>query len=194
MQTDLESAGIKAGDTIERTVVITGASSGIGKATALEFARRHFNIVAVARSENGLNELVPECELLGAVVLTQVADVSDKDAMENVARNAVDTFNTIDVWFNNAGVGFFGRFDEVPYEVYRRVIETNLFGCIHGARAALPRFREQGHGVLINMASFVGLPPAVPLNAQVSHEVHQQTAGNLLPALRPERPSRRIAR
>lgn len=153
MQTDQEAAGIGEELIPRKTVVITGAASGIGKAAAVEFARRNYNIVAVARSEKGLNELVPECELSGAVVLTQVADVTDHDRLEEVARNAVDTFGRIDVWVNNAGVILYGRFGEIPYPVFRRVIDTNLFGCVHGARAALPYFREQGQGTLINVSS-----------------------------------------
>jgi short-subunit dehydrogenase len=144
-------------DREERTVVITGAASGIGKAAVVEFARERFNIVAVARSEKGLDELVPECDLLGATVLAQVADVADQVGMNTVAANAVDRFGSIDVWVNNAGVLMRGRFGEVPHEVFRKVIETNLFGCVHGSRAVLPYFREQGRGVLINIASFAGL-------------------------------------
>ncbi len=90
-----------------------GAAGGMGKAAALEFARRGYNIVAVARSEKGLGELVSECELSGAVVLAQVADVTDRERMGDVARNAVDTFGRIDVWVNNAGALLINMFSVV---------------------------------------------------------------------------------
>ncbi len=139
-----------------KTVVITGAASGIGKAAALEFARRHYHVVATARSHAGLQELIPECVSLGAEILAQPADVSDGASVESLARTAVDRFGGIDVWVNNAAVSLFGRFEEVPPELVRRVIETNLFGYINGARAVIPHFRKQGSGTLINVSSVVG--------------------------------------
>jgi short-subunit dehydrogenase len=154
MQTDGEGT---AGQAPVKTVVITGAASGIGKAAAIEFARKRYRVVAVARSEKGLKELVTECELLGATILTRVADVTDQVGIKTVAASAAARFGGIDVWVNNAGVLLYGRFGEMPHELFRRVIDTNLFGCIHGSRAVLPYFREQGQGVLINMASLAGL-------------------------------------
>jgi NAD(P)-dependent dehydrogenase (short-subunit alcohol dehydrogenase family) len=75
--------------------------------------------------------------------------------VQNLARRAVETFGRIDGWVNNAGVTLFGRLDEVPMEAFRRVIETNLFGYIYGARAVLPHFRQRGQGVLVNVASII---------------------------------------
>jgi NAD(P)-dependent dehydrogenase (short-subunit alcohol dehydrogenase family) len=137
-------------------VVITGASSGIGRAAALEFARRGATVVVAARHQQALNDLVRECEDLGARALAVPVDVTDAEAVEGLARRAIETFGRIDVWVNDAAVTLFGRIEEVPLEDYRRVIETNLFGYVHGARAAIPYFREQGSGVLINVASVAG--------------------------------------
>lgn len=147
---------VKKGGLRTKTVVITGAASGIGKAAALEFARRHYHVVATARSDAGLQELIPECVSLGAEILAQPADVSDSSSVESLARTAVDRFGGIDVWVNNAAVSLFGRFEEVPLELIRRVIDTNLFGYINGARAVIPHFRKQGTGTLINVSSVVG--------------------------------------
>ncbi len=137
----------KVGDAV---VVITGASSGIGRATALAFARRGATVVVAARREQALRGVATECEQLGGRALAVPTDVTDEAAVRSLARRAVESFGRVDVWVNNAAVGLFGRFEDTPLEAYRRVIETNLFGYIYGARAALPIFREQGSGVLIN--------------------------------------------
>ncbi len=139
----------------DSVVVITGASSGIGRATALACAEKGAVVVLAARREGPLNELASECERAGGRALAIPLDVTDESAVQDLARRAIETFGRIDVWVNNAAVTLFGRFEETPPEAYRRVIETNLFGYIHGARAALPIFREQGSGVLINVASMV---------------------------------------
>jgi len=112
-------------------------------------------LVLTARRGNVLADVARECERTGARALAVPGDVSDESAIKNVARKAIENFGRIDVWVNNAAVTLFGRFEETPADAYRRVIETNLFGYIHGARAALPHFREQGSGILINVASYV---------------------------------------
>lgn len=143
----------------DSVVVITGASSGIGRAAALAFAREGASVVVAARREQLLLEVAAECEARGGRALAVSTDVADEGAVEELARRAIEHFGRIDVWVNNAGVGFFSRFEEAPSEVYRQVIETALFGCIYGARAALPLFREQGSGVLINIGSLVSKVP-----------------------------------
>jgi short-subunit dehydrogenase len=136
--------------------VVTGASSGIGRCTALEVARKKGTIVMASRQESALRELEDECRELGGRPLAVPTDVRDEQAVKNLARKTVEHFGRIDVWVNNAAVSLFARIEEAPYEDYRRVIETNLFGYVHGARAVIPCFREQGTGVLINISSVVG--------------------------------------
>jgi short-subunit dehydrogenase len=134
-------------------VVITGASSGIGRTTALEFAKKRATLVLAARSRENLEETAQKCRKAGAQVLVVPTDVSREDEVEALAERAVEHFGQIDVWINNAGVGLYARFERAPLEEYRQVIETNLFGPIYGARAALKQFRRNNSGVLINVSS-----------------------------------------
>ena len=140
----------------ESIVVVTGASSGIGRATALALAREGAAIVVCARREPPLESVVEQCRSLGAEALAVPADVRDETSMRAVARCALNRFGRLDVWVNNAGVGALGGFEAVPPDVFRGVIETNFFGCVHGTRAVLPHFTAQGHGVVINLASMLG--------------------------------------
>lgn len=140
----------------EAVVAITGASSGIGRAAALRLARRGSSLALCARSPEPLDRVARECEAAGAEVLWQSLDVADEAAVEAFAREAVRRFGRLDVWVNNAGVIAYGRFVDVPSDVFRRVIETNLLGQVHGARAALRQFFEQRAGVLINVSSVWG--------------------------------------
>lgn len=140
----------------EAVVVLTGASSGIGRAAALRLARRARGLALCARSEEALAEVAIECEGAGAETLHRALDVSDEEAVEALAAATVERFGRIDVWVNNAGVIAYGSFEEIPSEVFRQIVETNLMGQVHGARAALQRFRRQGSGVLINMSSVWG--------------------------------------
>jgi short-subunit dehydrogenase len=140
----------------ESVVVITGASSGIGRATALEFARRGAFVVGAARSADTLQEVIEACQRLGSRSLAIPTDMTDPDAVQALAQQAAASYGRIDVWVNNAAVTLFGRLEETPLDAYRRVIDTNILGYVHGARAVLPYFREQGEGVLINVSSVAG--------------------------------------
>jgi short-subunit dehydrogenase len=140
----------------QAAVVITGASSGIGRATALRFARHGSALALCSRAGEALEEIAAECESAGAEVLFEELDVSDEGAVERLAQRTVERFGRIDVWVNNAGVIAYGEFLEIPSDVFRQVIETNLMGQVHGARSALRRFKEQGSGVLINLSSVWG--------------------------------------
>jgi short-subunit dehydrogenase len=139
-----------------RVVVITGASSGIGRATALKFAKNGDSVVVAARRKNLLKDLVNECEGLGAEAISVETDVTDERSVERLAKAAEKNFGRIDVWVNNAGVGAVGKFDEVRPEEHHRVVETNLDGTINGSWYALKQFKEQREGVLINMSSVLG--------------------------------------
>ena len=113
-------------------------------------------MVVAARREEPLQEIARECERLGVRALAVPTDVTDEPAVQELARRAEASFGRVDVWVNNAAVSLFARFEDAPPEVFRRVVETNFFGYVHGARAALPLFRRHGSGVLVNNASLMG--------------------------------------
>ena len=129
-----------------RTVVITGASSGAGRAMALEFARHQARLVLSARNETALQELADECRELGSMVLIVPADLSDPKAVIGLANDANIFGEQIDVWVNNAGVLTAGEFDKVPVEVHAQVIQTNLMSFLFWCTRGDSVFQKAGSG------------------------------------------------
>jgi len=147
-----------------KAIVITGASSGVGRSAALEFARYQPALILAARNEESLNEVAHECERFGATVLVVATDVTDPGSVINLANTASDWAGRIDIWINNAGVLAAGEFSHTPVEVHEQVIRTNLLGYIYGAHAVMPIFKSQQRGILINNISIGGFLP-VPYGA-----------------------------
>lgn len=151
-----------------RVVVITGASSGIGRATAHRFAAEGARIVLAARSRETLEEVAEECRKRGGHPVVVVTDVSDERQVEELALAANAHFGRIDVWVANASVFSFGPFEETPPEVFRQVVETNLFGVVYSARTVLPYFRAQGGGSLVITSSLFGKVTAPYLSPYIA--------------------------
>jgi short-subunit dehydrogenase len=138
-----------------KVVVITGASSGIGRATAVEFARHGANVVLTARSTEGLERTADECRAFGQRVVVTPGDVTNEETLIELARHTFEKFGHINFWVNNAGVFAMGKIEETPSEVFHRLIEINYFGVVNGCRAVLPYMRQQNYGVIINVGSEV---------------------------------------
>ncbi|WP_281232799.1 SDR family NAD(P)-dependent oxidoreductase [Flavobacterium gelatinilyticum] len=143
-----------------KIVVITGASSGVGRAAAEAFAREGCNLVIAARGRKGVNETVQYCRGLNVLAVGISADMSVPEDVEKITAAAMAIGGKIDIWVNNAGVMASGKFEEIPLEVHHQVIKTNLFGYMHGAYNAIKVFKEQNEGILINNVSIGGFMPA----------------------------------
>lgn len=139
-----------------KTVVITGASSGVGRAAAIAFAKKGANLVLAARGAEALQSIAEACEALGVKALPIQTDMTIAEEVQRLAEQATQLNGRIDVWVNNAGVLALGAFDKMPVEVIDGVIKTNLLGYIHGAHAVIPVFKKQKRGTLINNISIGG--------------------------------------
>lgn len=147
------------------TVLITGCSSGFGKATAAFFLAHGWNVIATMRSpQPGLFE--PDGRLLIAPL-----DVTDPQSISDAIAQGIERFGRIDVFVNNAGIGMFGAHEAVPDDVVRQVFETNTFGVMAANRAIIPHLRERRAGTIINVTSSVGIAP-MPLVAAYAASKH----------------------
>ncbi|MDR7280937.1 SDR family oxidoreductase [Catenuloplanes atrovinosus] len=137
----------------QSTIVITGASGGIGAATARALAGRGASVVLAARGTDALGRVAEDCRAAGGRALAVPTDVTDPAAVADLATRAAASAGRIDGWVNNATEAAYGLLGDVPPEEFRRVVEVNLLGTAYGMRAALPHLRAAGGGVIVNNAS-----------------------------------------
>ena len=136
----------------EQTIVLTGATSGIGLVTARKAAERGARLVLAARSEDSLQQLTHEITDGGGSAVYVVADVGNRGDVQTIARTATDTFGGCDTWINDAGVSIYGEIETTPVEEMRRLFDTNFWGVVYGSLEAVTLMRERG-GALINIGS-----------------------------------------
>jgi short-subunit dehydrogenase len=154
----------------EQVMVITGASSGIGLATAQAAADRRAMLVLAARSGDALRRIVDKINAAGGEAIYVVADVSDRSQVQGIANEAIRRFGRIDTWVNDAGLSIYGRLDQVSEEDSRRLFDINFWGVVHGSLVALPYLKQQG-GALINLGSEVS-EAVIPLQGMYSASKH----------------------
>jgi short-subunit dehydrogenase len=154
----------------EQVVVITGASSGIGLATAETAAKEGAKVVLAARSGADLDKVAQKINSDGGEAIAVVADVGDRAQVEKIAAEAVARFGRIDTWINDAGGSIYGRLEEVSDADSRQLFETNFWGVVHGSLVALPHLKKSG-GALINVGSEVS-EAVVPLQGMYSASKH----------------------
>ena len=139
-----------------RVVVITGASAGIGRATALRLARDGAAVVICARRRERLDEVAAQAKKLGGDALPIVADVTNQSQIAAVVAAAMERFGRLDVMMCNAGFGIYGRIGDIAPDRVRRLLDVNVMGTYHGIHAAMPVFRRQESGHFIIISSIVG--------------------------------------
>jgi NAD(P)-dependent dehydrogenase (short-subunit alcohol dehydrogenase family) len=146
-----------------RTVLVTGASSGIGRETALAFAAAGANVVLLARRAKVLAKVAAEARKLGAATLVASADVTETAAVASAFRKAVKRFGTVDIVVNNAGVLIPSRVEDLRTADLQRMLDVNLIGALHVMQEAVKVMRRQGHGQIVNVASLAGRRGFSPL-------------------------------
>jgi short-subunit dehydrogenase len=155
----------------EQVVLITGASSGIGRQSAVRFAQAGAKVVLVARNADALAEAAAEIEQAGGQAVSAVADVAEVEQFQAAAEAGVARFGRIDTWVNNAGVGMYTRILETDVADDRRLFETNFWGIVNGSRLAVPYLRAAGGGALINVGSEVS-DVAIPVQGMYATSKH----------------------
>jgi len=144
--------------------VITGASSGIGRATAVLLGERGASVVLAARNREALDAAAQEVERAGGHAEAVVTDVARWDEVQALAGAAVERFGRIDTWVNNAAISAYGTVEQMDVPEIERIVQVNLMGQVHGMKAALAQMRKQGSGTIVNVASALA-ERAVPLQA-----------------------------
>ncbi len=155
----------------QQVVAVVGASSGIGRVTALEFAKRGAKVAVSARTQSGLDSLVEEISQFNGEAIAIPADVASFEQVQAIADKTVEHFGQLDTWVHLAATSVFAPFEQVTPEEFNRVIQVNLMGQVYGAMVALPHLRRTGRGALIHVSS-VEARRSLPLQSAYSASKH----------------------
>lgn len=155
----------------QQVVVVVGASSGIGRETALKFAQKGAKLVVNARSQQGLDSLVEEIQNFTGEAVAIVADVTDFNQVKAIADKAVEQYGRIDTWVHNAAVELYASFEQTTPEEFKRLIDVNFMGQVYGAMVALPHLKREGRGALIHVSS-VEAKRSLPLQSAYASAKH----------------------
>lgn len=148
-----------------KNVVITGGGRGLGKSVAIALANEGANIGITGRNEENLRKTTEELEKQGVKSVYSVFDVANNEEVKNGIKSIAEQLGGIDILINNAGVGDFGSFEDMPEETWEKVIQTNLFGVYYVAKATLPYLKQSKEADIINVASTAGLKGAPNMSA-----------------------------
>jgi NAD(P)-dependent dehydrogenase (short-subunit alcohol dehydrogenase family) len=165
-----------------KVTVITGAGSGIGRATAMAFAEKGAELVIVDKDEYRITEAAEEIKARGARVLTRKVDVSDRTQVEDLARFVIAERGRVDILYNNAGIGVGGGFDCTSLEVWERIFSVNFWGVLYGIKAFLLHMIERRYGHIVNTSSLAGLYAIPEMSAYCSTKFAVAGLGELLRA------------
>ena len=165
------------------TVLITGASQGIGKATALLFARQGYDLVLAARQPERLEAIASEVRALGRNALAVPTDVRDPEQVNTLVEKTLEYYGTLDVLINNAGIYLLGSVEAFSLSDWHQAIDTNFWGYVHTIHALLPHFLERGKGTIVNVSSIAG---KVPIPYQVPYTASKYAVTGLTQSLHAE--------
>jgi NAD(P)-dependent dehydrogenase (short-subunit alcohol dehydrogenase family) len=155
----------------QQVVAVVGASSGIGRETALQFAKRNAKVVVSARTESGLASLVDEIKANGGDAIAIPADVAEFEQVKSIADRTIEHYGRLDTWVHAAGTAIIAPFEQVTPEEFKRVIDVNLMGAVYGAMVAMPHLRQTGRGAYIAVSS-VEARRSMPLQSSYSASKH----------------------
>lgn len=140
-----------------KKAIITGASRGLGKATALAFAREGIDLAITGRNEKKLKETVSELEALGVQAIYSVFDVGNYEEVKSSIKSIIDSLGSVDILVNNAGIAAVGSFNEMEVSLWSQIIQTNLMGMYYVTKEVLPHLLNKKEGDIINVSSTAGL-------------------------------------
>jgi short-subunit dehydrogenase len=166
-----------------KTYVIIGASSGFGRGVAEQLGQYHANVVLAARRTELLEEVAEIIRKSGGSALVVTMDISKPEDVQHLAEAAIQQYQNIDVWINDAGIGGIGPFWNIPLDDHARIVDINLKGFIYGSYIAIQQFRKQGYGILINIGS---VDSEIPMAYHASYSATKAAVQNLGQAINQE--------